>query len=126
MMKSYLKEVLQLTLEKFKEKGTFCLDENFFLENEYREVEQVLPTPGDSWGQHDAMVKQGLCKYACLFPKMNRYCNLFPFDESIVNFENPDHYINASWMKILPWLPDRKFIITMVCKSYRIFVSILF
>ena len=47
---------------------------------------------------------------------LQRYCNLFPFDENIVSLENPDHYINASWMKILPWLPDRKFIVTMVSK----------
>ena len=114
MAKAYLKEILQLTIEKFKQNGTFDLDENKILEKEYQEVEQVLPTPGDAWGQHEAMVNQGLCKKACQFPLMNRYCNLFPFDENIVNLQNSDHYINASWMKIMPWLPDRKFIVTMV------------
>ena len=114
MAKAYLKEILQLTIEKFKQNGTFDLDENKILEKEYQEVEQVLPSPGDAWGQHEAMVNQGLCKKACQFPLMNRYCNLFPFDENIVNLQNPDHYINASWMKIMPWLPNRKFIVTMV------------
>ena len=114
MAKAYLKEILQLTIEKFKQNGTFDLDENKILEKEYQEVEQVLPSPGEAWGQHEAMINQGLCKKACQFPQMNRYCNLFPFDENIVNLQNPDHYINASWMKIMPWLPNRKFIVTMV------------
>ena len=72
MAKSFLKEVLKLTIEKFKVDGTFCMDGNTILEDEYKEVEQVGPAPGNSWGQHEAMVKQGLCKYACLFPQMNR------------------------------------------------------
>ena len=46
MAKAYLKEILQLTIEKFKQNGTFDLDENKILEKEYQEVEQVLPSPG--------------------------------------------------------------------------------
>ena len=68
-------------------------------------VEQVPPAPGDAWAQHDAMVKNGLCKKARRNPKKNRYCNLFPFDENIVHLDNPNQYINASWMTVLPWLP---------------------
>ena len=113
MAKSFLKEVLQLTIEKFKQNGTFDLDENHILLEEYKEVEQVLPMPGNARAQHDAMVNQGLCQKACRFPLKNRYCNLFPFDENIVNLQDPNEYINASWMKIVPWLPDRQFIVTM-------------
>ena len=28
----------------------------------YFQVEETGPTPGDAWGQHDAMVTRGLCK----------------------------------------------------------------
>ena len=63
--------------------------------------------------QHNVMVKQGLCKKACQFPNQHRYSNMFPFDKNLVNLQGQNKYINASWMKILPWFPDKKFIITM-------------
>ena len=77
---------------------------------EYDQLEQVPPAAGDSWGQHDAMVKQGLCEKAAkkINQSKNRYCNLYPFDKYIFNFEDPDQYINASWVKILPWFPTKR------------------
>ena len=114
-VKEYLQKVLQLTLPKLQQEET--------LSKEYHEVEQIPPTPGDSWGQHDAMVSLGLCNQAVKNERKNRYCNLFPFDKHIVGFEDdPDYYINASWMQVLPWLPDRRFIVTMAPmhpSSYR-------
>ena len=114
-VKEYLQKVLQLTLPKLQQEET--------LSKEYHEVEQIPPTPGDSWGQHDAMVYLGLCNQAVKNERKNRYCNLFPFDKHIVGFEDdPDYYINASWMQVLPWLPDRRFIVTMAPmhpSSYR-------
>ena len=104
--KEFLRKVLELTLPKLQQEG--------ILAKEYHEVEQVPPKPGDSWGQHDAMVSLGLCNKAVKNERKNRYCNLFPFDKNIVNVESdPDFYINASWMQVLPWLPDRRFIVTM-------------
>ena len=79
------------------------------LATEYKELEQAPPAPGNARGQHDAMIKQGLCQKACLNPKKNRYCNLFPFDEHIVELEDPNQYINASWVTLLPWHPYRRY-----------------
>ena len=80
------------------------------ISEEYDQLEQVPPAPGDSLGQHDAMVKQGLCEKAVKKKNQskNRYCNLYPFDKYIFNFEDPDQYINASWVKILPWFPTKR------------------
>ena len=80
------------------------------ISEEYDLLEQVPPAPGDSWGQHDAMVEQGLCKKAAKKKNQskNRYCNLYPLDKYIVNLEDPDQYINASWVKILPWFPNKR------------------
>ena len=79
------------------------------ISEEYDQLEQVPPAPGDSLCQHDAMVKQGLCEKAAKKKNQskNRYCNLYPFDKYIFNFEDPDQYINASYVKILPWFPDK-------------------
>ena len=46
MAKAYLKELFELTIEKFKQNGKFDLEENKVLAKEYHEVEQVLPSPG--------------------------------------------------------------------------------
>ena len=83
---------------------------------EYDQLEQVPPAPGDSWGQHDAMVKQGLCKKAAKKKNQskNRYCNLYPLDKCIVNLEDPDQYINASWVKILPWFPNKRYFFFLI------------
>jgi protein tyrosine phosphatase len=105
MMKEYLKLVLNKTIAKVKVANV--------LECEYDVLEQVPPVPGQPWEQHDAMVAQGLCNKASHNPRKNRYCNLFPYDKSIVTLQDPEKYINASWVKILPWHPERKFIITM-------------
>ena len=78
------------------------------LAKEYNVLEQVPPAPGNARGQHDAMVNQGLCQKACQNPKKNRYCNLFPFDEHIVELEDPNQYINASWITLLPWHPHKR------------------
>ena len=69
--------------------------------------------PPAKGNQHDFMVKQGLCKKACQFPNQHRYSNMYPFDENLVNLQDQNKYINASWMKVLPWCPDKEFIITM-------------
>ena len=80
------------------------------ISEEYDQLEQVPPAPGDSLGQHNAMVKQGLCEKAEKKKNQskNRYCNLHPFDKYVFNFKDPDQYINASWVKILPWFPNKR------------------
>ena len=102
-----LERIVELTTEKLTR------NDGEEIVKEYSKVEQVPPAPGDSWAQHDTMISKKLCKKACKFKKKNRYSNLFPFDKSIVNFDSKDHYINASWMKLLPWLPNQNFIATM-------------
>ena len=62
--------------------------------------------------QHHIMVNQGLCRKACQFPNQHRYSNMYPFDKNLVNLQGQNKYINASWMKALPWFPDKKFIVT--------------
>ena len=98
-LKSRLKSIISQTLKKFEDGS---------IQREYEEVEQVPPAPGQSWEQHDTMVNQGLCKKACRNERKNRYCNLFPFDETIVNLEDPNQYINASWVRLLPWHPNKR------------------
>ena len=100
--KNQIKNLITLTVNKLQQNISV-------LEKEYNEIEQVPPAPGNSWGQHDTMVAHGLCKKACQHPRKNRYCNLFPFDENIVQFEDPNQYINASWVKILPWHLNRRY-----------------
>ena len=78
------------------------------LATEYKVLEQVPSAPGNPRDQHDAMVNQELCQKACQNPKKNRYCNLFPFDEHIVELEDPNQYINASWVTLLPWHPHKR------------------
>ena len=93
-----LKQIVLLTAEKIKKD---CIAEiSKSLQDEYIQLEQVPPAPGDSWGQHDAMVKNGLCKKACENAIKNRYSNLYPFDETIVKINDGKNYINASWMKL--------------------------
>ena len=54
----------------------------------------------------------GLCKAAVANPDDNRYCNLFPFDESRVVLTGlKKDYINASWVD-MPGV-ENKFILTM-------------
>jgi protein tyrosine phosphatase len=84
--------VLKLTTEKL---GS--------LSQEYNQLEQVGPAPGNSWGQHDAMVASNLCQAADTYPFMNRYSNLYPFDKNrfvLDTKEGQPDYINASWVKI--------------------------
>ena len=78
------------------------------ISEEYDQLEQVPPAPGNPRDQHDAMVNQELCQKACQNPKKNRYCNLFPFDAHIVHLEDPNQYINASWVTLLPWHPHKR------------------
>ena len=57
-------------------------------------------------------VAQGMCKAAVKAPEENRYCNLFPFDESRVVLSGLKRdYINASWVS-MPGVRN-KFILTM-------------
>lgn len=107
LFKDFLHQVITLTRKKVAE------NEGLQIDKEYKELEQVPPAPGNSWGQHDAMVNQGLCQKACKNPRKNRYCNLFPFDAHLVNLDDPDRYINASWVSLDPLIKDRQFIITM-------------
>merc|ERR1712001_355150 len=67
--------------------------------NEYHELENVPPAPGQPNKQHDAMVQGGLCKGATKNEHKNRYCNLFPFDRNLVHLEEKE-YVNASWIKL--------------------------
>ena len=71
MAKAYLKEILQLTIEKFKQNGTFDLDENEILEKEYQEVEQVLPAPGQGCLIHKSRGKVSL---KCIHYKRRAFC----------------------------------------------------
>ncbi len=104
--KDYLTQVVQLTRDKIRDKKS--------LPQEYEELEQVGPAPGDSWEQHPTMVAQGLCKKACDNERKNRYCNLFPFDSNLVHFDDePDFYVNASWVNVTPEDKEKKFMITM-------------
>jgi len=99
----FLKNLLKLTTDK--------LDA---LAPEYHQLEQVGPAPGNSWGQHDAMVAGNLCQAADKYPYMNRYSNLYPYDVNrfVLETKNkePD-YINASWIKLEG--EPRDFILTM-------------
>eukprot|EP00092_Neocalanus_flemingeri_P037205 GFUD01040509.1.p1 GENE.GFUD01040509.1~~GFUD01040509.1.p1 ORF type:complete len:368 (+),score=158.64 GFUD01040509.1:72-1106(+) len=78
---------------------------------EYMTLEQVGPTPGNPWDQHDAMVRMGMCQAAVKHKEKNRYCNLFPYDTNRVVLEGETDYINASWVT-LPGVKD-KLILTM-------------
>ena len=91
-----LKEVIRKTQEK--------LEDPLKIQSEYDNLKSSVPT--NPHYQHDQMVSLGLCQKACKFPRQNRYCNLFPFDTNIVHLSE-NQYINASWMKILPWHPNR-------------------
>jgi len=73
---------------------------------EYQALEQVEPSPGNPWDQHDTMVRQGMCQAAVQHKEKNRYCNLFPFDTNRVVLDEENEYINASWV-ILPNVKDR-------------------
>ena len=59
-------------------------------------------------------VKQGLCNAAVKHEDENRYCNLFPFDNSRVVLTGlaSGDYINANWVS-LAGVPEHKFILTM-------------
>merc|ERR1712062_759146 len=94
-----------LILKTIQNSFTLIQRMQFYLLQNTKFLEQVPPAPGNARGQHDAMVNQGLCQIACQNPKKNRYCNLFPFDEHIVELEDPNQYINASWVTLLPWHP---------------------
>ena len=94
-----LQRLLEATLTK--------LSKEQLLNEEYEELEAVPPAPGDPWGQHDAMVKNKLCVKAQNNRLKNRYCNLFPFDENVVELPGDD-YINASWIEL-----GQKYIVTM-------------
>ena len=50
----FIKKVLRATETKRQQKTEIV--------EEYKELEQVPPAPGNAWGQHDAMVSLGLCE----------------------------------------------------------------
>ena len=52
----FIKKVLRATETKRQQKTEIV--------EEYKELEQVPPAPGNAWGQHDAMVSHGLCEEA--------------------------------------------------------------
>merc|ERR1711892_438194 len=76
--------------------------------HEYQKLEQVGPSPGNPWDQHDRM---DMCQAAEKHKEENRYCNLFPYDANRVVLEGETDYINASWVT-LPGVKD-KLILTM-------------
>ena len=86
-------------------------EEYGLLFHEYQKLEQVGPSPGNPWDQHDTMVRKGLCQAAVKHKEENRYCNLFPYDANRVVLEGDKDYINASWVA-LPGVED-KLILTM-------------
>jgi len=61
----HFKDILKLTLEKCKREES--------IREEYENLEQVPPAPGQPNNQHDTMVRMGLCQEACKFPYKNRY-----------------------------------------------------
>ena len=59
-------------------------------------------------------VRQGLCEAAVKHEAENRYCNLFPYDNSrlvLTGLASGD-YINANWVS-LAGVPEHRFILTM-------------
>ena len=60
----FIKKVLRATETK-RQKETEIVEE-------YKELEQVPPAPGNAWGQHDAMVSHGLCEAARSHEAKNR------------------------------------------------------
>lgn len=56
------------------------------IEDEYEELEGVPPAH-DRYLQHKTMVQQEMCKIAEKNKFRNRYSNLFPFDENLVQLE---------------------------------------
>eukprot|EP00088_Acartia_fossae_P005618 TRINITY_DN1253_c0_g1_i12.p1 TRINITY_DN1253_c0_g1~~TRINITY_DN1253_c0_g1_i12.p1 ORF type:complete len:354 (-),score=33.41 TRINITY_DN1253_c0_g1_i12:29-1042(-) len=100
--RKFLQALLKLTKDKLSS-----------LKAEYFQLEQVGPAPGDSWGQHDAMVHAGLCNTAVKYPFMNRYSNLYPFEQNrfVLDTQDECDYINASWIKIAG--ESRDLILTM-------------
>ena len=83
------------------------------LVQEYDNLEQVGPAPGQPGQQHDKMVRNKLCKRASANEDKNRYCNLFPFDTNVYNFPgSSDKYINASWIDLEEG-KGSKYIVTM-------------
>jgi len=103
MFKELISKILKATVEK-REK-----DDGVSIVREYLELErESSATYGSKMNQHDAMVASELCKVASQHPNKNRYCNLFPFDENLVRFDDDDvnmsselrEYINASWLTL--------------------------
>jgi len=101
--KRRLGQILSSTLTKLKD---FSI-----LSSEYDDLEQVGPSPGRPGGQHDSMVRMGLCQAAVNHKEENRYCNLFPFDENRVILGGDNDYINASWVSVQGM--NFKYILTM-------------
>ena len=60
----FIKKVLRATETKRQQKTEIV--------EEYKELEQVPPAPGNAWGQHDAMVSLGLCEAARSHAAKNR------------------------------------------------------
>lgn len=100
-----LENILKLTLAKYK-------NDNALLQQEYEELEQVPPAPGQPGRQHSTMIKQKLCLYSCQNELKNRYSNLYPYDKHIFQFAKQKYYINASWIDFKED-SGSKYIITM-------------
>ena len=85
---------------------------NSIHETEYCSLEKIPPDPKSpsSALTHERMVQLGLVSKAHSHERENRYCNLFPFDDFIVDIG--DYYINASWIRN-PEINNRKSILTM-------------
>ena len=60
----FIKKVLRATETKRQQETEIV--------EEYKELEQVPPAPGNAWGQHDAMVSLGLCEAAVRNVAKNR------------------------------------------------------
>ena len=63
-MMDFIKRVLKATEQKRQEQTKIL--------EEYEELEQVPPAPGNAWAQHDAMVRLGLCEAARKHEVKNR------------------------------------------------------
>lgn len=82
------------------------------MQQEYAELEQVSPSPGDPMEAHDTMVTMGLCNAGSADTAMahNRYYNVVPFDHHRVMLRN-GAYINASWLDRFDGIGDVDFVV---------------
>merc|ERR1719483_818521 len=69
-------------------------DEDGPLFDEYNTLELVGPAPagsGNTWLQHEEMIRLDLCTAAAANPRHNRYSNLFPYDSSRIVVEGAEN-----------------------------------